>query len=88
MNEAEVIELTRHAILLTIQIGTPPMLIGLVVGVIIALFQALTQIQEITLVFVPKIIAIFAALFVFLPSIALTLISFMDTLADKIIGIQ
>ena len=88
MENAEVIETVQEAILLAIQIGTPPMLIGLVVGVTIALFQALTQVQEITLVFVPKIIAIFLAIFVFFPGFSMILIAYMETLADRIIAIQ
>lgn len=88
MNETEIIELIREAILITIKIGSPAMLVGLVVGVAIALFQALTQIQEMTLVFVPKIIAIYLALFAFLPFMVTSLIEFMRMLADRMIGIQ
>ncbi len=87
MNETEVIETARQAILIAIEIGAPILLIGLVVGVSIALVQALTQIQEITLVFVPKILAIFLALFIFLPSMMKTLTVFMETLADRMIGL-
>lgn len=88
MNQTEIIEVVREAILLSLQIGAPPMMIGLVVGVIIALFQALTQIQEITLVFVPKIIAIFLSIFVFFPGFAAIMITFMQTIADRIIAIN
>lgn len=87
MNQTEIIETVRQAIMIALQIGAPPMLVGLVVGVTIALFQALTQIQEITLVFVPKIIAIFLALFVFFPGMAAVLIGFMQTLADRMIAL-
>lgn len=73
--------------MLVIQIGLPVMLVGLFVGVAIALLQALTQVQEITLVFVPKIIAIFLAIFVFLPGFANMMIAFMGKIADRIIGI-
>ena len=87
MNQNEVLDIAREAILLVIQIGMPVMLVGLVVGVAIALVQALTQVQEITLVFVPKILAIFLAIFVFLPGFATVMIAFMDKIADRIIGI-
>ena len=87
MNETEVIDLAREAIILTIQISAPILLVGLVVGVSIALVQALTQIQEITLVFVPKILAIFIALFIFFPMMTKTLVIFMESLADKMIGL-
>jgi flagellar biosynthetic protein FliQ len=86
MNDTEILEVTREALLICIQIGAPVMLIGLVVGVSIALIQALTQIQEITLVFVPKILAMFLAMFVFLPWMMATLTDFMHTLADRMIG--
>ena len=88
MNQTEIIELVKQAILISLQIGTPVMLVGLVVGVVIALFQALTQIQEITLVFVPKIIAIFLAIFVLFPGMVTTLTDFMQSLADKMIALQ
>lgn len=88
MSENEIIDLARQAILLTIQMSLPALLVGLVVGVAIALVQALTQIQEMTLVFVPKIIAIFLTLFVMLPAMTASLIQFMEMLADKMIGLQ
>ena len=87
MGEEEVIELARQAILLSIQLSLPMLLVGLIVGVSIALLQALTQVQEITLVFVPKIIAIFLTMFLFLPTMMKSLTAFMQLLADKIVGI-
>lgn len=87
MSEAEVLETAKQAILIAIQIGAPVLLVGLVVGVSIALVQALTQVQEITLVFVPKILAIFLALFLFLPMMMKTLVVFMEALADRMIGL-
>lgn len=87
MNQNELIDVAREAVMLVIQIGMPVMLVGLIVGVSIALIQALTQIQEITLVFVPKILAIFLAIFIFLPGFAAIMISFMDRIADRIIGL-
>lgn len=87
MNESEVLETAQQALLIAIQMGAPILLIGLVVGVSIALVQALTQIQEMTLVFVPKILAIMLALFFFLPMMMQTLIIFMEELANKIIGL-
>lgn len=88
MNQTEIIEVIRQAIMITIQLGAPVMLIGLVVGVAIALVQALTQIQEMTLVFVPKILAIFLALFVFLPGMSMTLVAFMQSLADRMVALN
>jgi flagellar biosynthetic protein FliQ len=85
MNEAEIIDLTREAVWLTIKVAGPVMMIGLIVGVAVALVQALTQIQEMTLVFVPKIMAMFAGLFVLLPFMTVTLMDFMHRLAEKIV---
>lgn len=88
MNETEIIETAREAILISIEMGAPILIAGLVVGVLVALLQALTQIQEMTLVFVPKILAIFLALFVFLPGMMKTLMVFTETLFDRIIGLN
>ena len=62
------------------------MLVGLVVGVVISLFQALTQIQEMTLVFVPKILAIFVAMLLALPFMADALQGHMVRIAARIVG--
>lgn len=67
MNGAEVLEIAREGLWLTIIIAAPVMLVGLFVGLAVSLLQALTQIQEQTLAFVPKIISIFLALLLFLP---------------------
>ena len=65
-------------------VSAPMMIVGLIVGVVIALFQALTQIQEMTLVFVPKIIAIFVAMLVALPFMGATMAGYMSRVADLI----
>lgn len=88
MDQAEIIDFAREAIVLTIKLSTPIMVVGLVAGLIIALIQALTQIQEMTLAFVPKIIAIFAAIFLGLPFFASALIAFTEKIADKIVGMS
>jgi len=88
MNQTEIIDVVREAIMITLQISVPIMLIGLVVGVAIALLQALTQVQEITLVFVPKIIAIFLAIFLLFPGMALILTTYMESLADRMIALH
>jgi flagellar biosynthetic protein FliQ len=62
MTGPEVLDVARDAIMTLVLVSAPLMLVGLVVGVVISLFQALTQIQEMTLTFVPKIIAIFVAI--------------------------
>jgi flagellar biosynthetic protein FliQ len=70
MTGPEVMDVARDAIVTLLLVAAPLMLVGLVVGVIISLLQALTQIQETTLVFVPKIIAIFLAMLIALPFMA------------------
>ncbi|MFC5069403.1 flagellar biosynthesis protein FliQ [Flaviflagellibacter deserti] len=67
MTGPEVLDVGRDAIITLLKVSAPLMVVGLVVGVIISLFQALTQIQEMTLVFVPKILAMFAVLVLALP---------------------
>lgn len=88
MNDTEVIETAQEALLLSIQLGAPVLLVGLFVGVAIALVQALTQIQEMTLVFVPKIFAIMLAMFITLPFMMRALVEFMERLADRIISLN
>ena len=65
-------------------VSAPVLLVSLVVGLVISLFQAVTQIQEFTLTFVPKIIAVFVTLFLFFPWIARTLVTFTTELITKI----
>ena len=85
MNGAEVLDISRDGIWVMIIVAAPMMIVGLVVGVVIALFQALTQIQEMTLVFVPKILAIFVTMLLALPFMGATLSGYMTRLADMII---
>ena len=86
MEEAEIVGLAQQAIWMTLKIGMPIMLVGLFVGLIISLFQALTQMQEMTLAFVPKIIAIFSAVYILLPSFSIQMREYMQFLADTIIA--
>ena len=64
---AEILEIAREAFWVTLQVAGPAMLAGLVVGLSIALLQALTQVQELTLVFVPRIIVMFIVIALCLP---------------------
>ena len=70
MTGPEVLDVARDAIETLLIVSAPLMLVGLIVGVAISLLQALTQIQETTLVFVPKILAILIAMLVALPFMA------------------
>lgn len=85
MTPSDAIEIGRETIIVTIKLGAPAMLLALVVGLAIALLQALTQIQEMTLTFVPKMIVILLSLIVFLPFMLATLMSFTEGLMSRII---
>ncbi len=73
----DVLFLGRDAMIVTLLVSAPMLLSGLVVGLIISVFQSVTQIQEITLTFVPKIIVVFAAFVIFLPWMSETLLGFV-----------
>ncbi len=81
------LEISRLTFIVILKAGGPIMAAGLVVGLIIAVFQTLTSIQEMTLTFVPKIIIIFAAVIVFMPFMMTSVIDFTNTLYDKIVGL-
>ncbi len=87
MNEADVLEVGREALLVVLKTSGPIMLSGLAIGLVIALFQALTTIQEMTLTFVPKIIVIFFAIIVFLPFMMTTVIEFARQLFDRVVAL-
>jgi len=84
MNEADVLEIAQSALWVVLLTSGPVMFAGLFIGLIIALFQALTTIQEMTLTFVPKIIVIFIAIVVFLPFMMTTVLEYSLTLFDRI----
>ena len=84
MTGAEVLDVGRDAIWLTIQLSAPVLIVGLIVGVAIGLMQALTQIQEATLVFAPKIVAVFVSLLFFLPLMGALMSGFMRQIAARI----
>jgi flagellar biosynthetic protein FliQ len=67
VTELVVIKILRDALLITMVVSAPMLLVGMVVGLIVSIFQTTTSIQEQTLTFVPKIIAIFAAIIFFGP---------------------
>ncbi|HWA59884.1 MAG TPA: flagellar biosynthesis protein FliQ [Caulobacteraceae bacterium] len=87
LNGAEVLDIGRDAIWLTLQLSAPILIVGLVVGVGIGLFQALTQIQEATLIYAPKIVAIFVSLLIFLPFMGALMSGFMRHIAARIAGL-
>jgi flagellar biosynthetic protein FliQ len=87
MNATDVLEVSRDAIWVMIKISAPLMLVALVVGLAISLLQALTQIQEQTLTFVPKILLLFVVFVLTIPFMSTTLIEFTRELMAKAVGI-
>jgi flagellar biosynthetic protein FliQ len=87
MNEAEVIEICREAIMVMLKVAGPVLLAGLIVGVLVSLLQAVTQIQEMTLAFIPKMLVIFLMTVWLLPFMMSTLGGFTKTLTDRIVQI-
>ena len=67
MDTGQAVDLVRHTLLLALTISAPMLLIGLVVGIVVSLLQAVTQIQEQTLSFIPKIVAMVAAAILLMP---------------------
>jgi flagellar biosynthetic protein FliQ len=84
MTGPEVLDVARDAIYTLIIVASPVMMVGLVVGIAISLLQAITQIQEMTISFIPKILAIFVALLVALPFMAEKLHAEMIRIAARI----
>lgn len=88
MNSLDFIEVAREGLIVMLKIGSPIMLIALITGLSISLIQALTQIQEMTLAFVPKILVIFVSLLLFLPFMMSTLTTFSLRLFDRIVALS
>ena len=86
MSPTDVVDVVREAIWVLLAVAAPVMLVALGVGLVIALVQALTQVQEMTLVFVPKILAIFLSLIVFMPFMISSMIGLMEQIAQRIAG--
>lgn len=86
MDPNAALEIGREAVFVLLKTSLPLMLVALVVGLTISLFQALTQIQEMTLSFVPKIVAIFVALVIFMPFMGHQLSVFSHSLTERIIS--
>ncbi|MFA5865099.1 MAG: flagellar biosynthesis protein FliQ [Phycisphaerae bacterium] len=76
MTISQAMDLARHTMMLVIQVSAPILVIGMVVGLIISLLQAVTQLQEQTISFVPKMIAMAVAAVIFLPWISTRLLDF------------
>lgn len=87
MNAADVMEVSREAVVVALKMGAPVLLLALTVGLIVSLFQALTQMQEMTLTFVPKALTIVLSLMLFLPFMLGVLVTFTESLMDRIVAL-
>lgn len=86
MNEVEILDISREAVFTLLKVVTPILLVALFIGLFIGIFQALTQIQEMTLAFVPKILGVFLAIIALFPYALNQMRNLSTTLFDKIIS--
>jgi flagellar biosynthetic protein FliQ len=86
MNANDAIDLAHESVMVALKLGGPVMLLALVVGLIVSFLQALMQIQEMTLTFVPKMVVILLSLLVLLPFMLTTLTTFTESLVSRIIS--
>lgn len=86
MTEAELIDIAREGIFTMIVVAAPPLLTGLAVGLVVSILQTVTQIQETTLTFVPKVLLVFGSLILFLPFMLNTLNDFWKAMLDRMVA--
>jgi flagellar biosynthetic protein FliQ len=84
VNTDLVIGIASEAIKITLLLSAPMLIVGLLVGLIVSIFQAVTQIQEMTLTFVPKIIAVMIALIISLPWMTNLIVNYTQRLFSSI----
>ena len=87
MDGLDVAALIRTTMVVTMKLGGPPLVVGLVVGLVISFFQAVTQINEATLAFLPKIVAIGVAMLLLGPFLAATMATFTHLVFDRIVTV-
>jgi flagellar biosynthesis protein FliQ len=80
MTSSDAIALFQQAIFLALTLAGPMLLFGLIAGLMVSIFQAVTQVHEMTLTFIPKILAVVASLFIFLPWMVNRILDFSSTL--------
>jgi flagellar biosynthetic protein FliQ len=85
MSDMDVAAMIRECMIVTMKLGGPPLVVGLAVGLVVSLIQAVTQINEATLSFLPKIIAIGLAMVMLGPFMIATLSSFTHQIFDRIV---
>ena len=85
MSDMDVAAMIRECMIVTMKLGGPPLVVGLAVGLVVSLIQAVTQINEATLSFLPKIVAIGLAMVMLGPFMIATLSSFTHQIFDRIV---
>lgn len=85
MTEPELIDIARETIGTLIFVAAPPLLTGLAVGLVVSILQTVTQIQEMTLTFVPKVLLVFASIILFLPFMLGEMTDFWKAMLDRVI---
>ncbi len=85
MNDLDLTAMIRECMIVTMKLGGPPLIVGLVVGLVVSFIQAVTQINEATLAFVPKVIAIGIAMLMLGPFMAATMMTFSQHVFDRMI---
>lgn len=83
MTEREVLDIGRQCMVVTLQLALPVLLFGLIAGILVSVFQAVTQIQEFTLTFIPKMLAVLLALILFGPWMLSTMVNFMVNVFNR-----
>lgn len=86
MNETDIVDIARESILVMLKVGGPILIIGLIIGVFISLVQTVTQIQEATLAFVPKLIVMSVALLILMPFMLGSLGTYTESLMGRIVA--
>ena len=83
MTEVQVLDIIRNSIYILLITSLPLLLVSLVIGLVISIFQTVTSIQEQTLTFIPKIVGVFAALMFFGPWMLTVLVNYITDLREK-----
>lgn len=84
MSETFVVSIGKQAILTALTVAAPVLIVSMVVGLLISLFQAVTQIQEQTLTFVPKVLAVIVAFIILGPWMLQTIVEFIQNMFNNI----
>jgi flagellar biosynthetic protein FliQ len=87
MNETDIAALVRDGLLVMLKLGGPLLAVALIVGLVVSLIQAITQINEATLVFVPKLLALGLALMLLGPFMYATLAGYTEMLFDRMVAV-